>query len=98
MRTANTEKIEVQRQRFHPKLEGVIEKVDQAETRSELLKEKIRELKLPQPMQEKRSTKSIPAGQKVSLGAISTPAPTNLNVKSFVKIRNYALIAGSKPT
>ena len=67
------------------------------ETRSDLLDEEIRALKLPQLTQEKRPAQSTPAGQKVSLCATSTPAPTDSGVKSSVEICGYASIAGSKP-
>ena len=47
IRTTYTEEMEAQRQNFQAKLKEVIERLEQAETRSEILKEEIRALKLP---------------------------------------------------
>ena len=89
--------MEVQRESFKGKLKGVIERLEQAETRSEILEEEIRALKSPKPTQEKRPAQSTPAAKKVSLEATSTPAPTDSGVKPLVEKRSYASIAASKP-
>lgn len=97
IRTAYTEEMEAQRQSFQAELEGAIERLEQAETRSEILEEEIRALKSPKPTQEKRPAQSTPAAKKVSLDATNTPAPTDSGVKPSVEKCSYALIAASKP-